>query len=106
VTTTSVLVPMSTSIDTPGRDPKSTATMSAAVSAPTWLAMTGAPMTRARGPTNRPTWCASRSMRVVGARPSRIAASVVERYGHSPMGDTSSPKNRSRIVVLATMTAS
>ena len=43
---------------------------------------------------------------VGGSRPSRKACSVSDRYGDSPMGATSSPKNRSRIVVLATMTAS
>ncbi len=49
VTTTSVFVPMSTSIRTPLPPPKSTAVRSAAVSAPTWLAMSGAPTTRPWG---------------------------------------------------------
>ncbi len=106
VTTTSVLVPMSMSIRMPSPVANSTATRSAAVSPPTWLAMTGAPTTRPCGFMSRPTSCPRRRSQVESVRPASIATSVLDLYGNSPIGAMSMPKNRSRIVLLATMIAS
>ena len=101
-----MFVPMSTSIrGSPAASP-SIATRSAAASAPTWQAMSGAPQTRARGWTRNPSSWARRSTAVEAVSPARHAASVVERYGERPIGATSSPNARSRIVALPTTTTS
>ena len=101
-TTISLLVPMSTSRNEPPRPTASTATRSAAASAPTWLAIRGPPVTRAWGFISSPISCARRTTVVPAAVPSRTAISVTERYGMWPMGLTSSPKNMSRMVELPT----
>ena len=79
--TISLFVPMSTSRNDPPRAIASTATRSAAASAPTWLAMSGPPVTRACGLTSSPSSCARRTTLVAFARPSRTAVSVTGRMG-------------------------
>jgi hypothetical protein len=103
---TSVFVPTSTSIRGNGASSPSMATRSAAASAPTWQAMSGAPQTRACGWTRMPSSWARRSSAVDATSPARQAVSLVDRNGDRPIGSTSSPKARSRMVALPTTTTS
>ena len=76
--TTSVLVPTSTSIARPLCAAMSIATRSAAVSAPTWLAISGRPYTRACGWMIRPSWRGRLDSAVVVRSPARNWCSICD----------------------------
>ena len=103
-TTTSVLVPTSTSITGRSASAMPIASRQATVSAPTWLPMMGRPTTRARGFRCRPSCRAGACSVVVARRPARKSASTLERYGRWPSPCTSSPNRMSRMVGLPATT--